>query len=444
MKNKENITPNTTEEVKTTTEVVAATEEAKASEGVTTTEEVEVVDDTAKAAEQSAAEAGDKSAKDKKKKKKKVYSIDEILAEGGRNADEYDENGKKRKIKVKTKSKLKAKEARMGYLFTFPWLVGTCLLLIYPLFLSAQYSVCTVKSSALGIRVLGFVGLENYTTIISLYQTFLTDLGSLVIRMILSVPVIVVFALLMAMLLNLNLKGRGIFRTIYFLPVIVVSGPVMEQLSSDGSSISAVDTSAINQALSSVLPSMLASSIGSVFASILTILWYGGVQILIFLAALQKIDSSLYEAAKMDGGSGWECFWKITLPTIKPMILLNAIYTVIFLSQDTNSNTIINQIEFYRFDTRGGYDRASALGWMYSIVILLLIAVTYLLLKPKKDAYIKQVKKQRRFEKKTRKALAKSHKAMIKNAAKFEKHVAKQEAQRAAGKKVKGGERIDD
>jgi hypothetical protein len=65
-------------------------------------------------------------------------------------------------------------------------------------------------------------------------------------------------------------------------------------------------------------------------------------------------------------------------------------------------------------------------------------------LKPKKDAYIKQVKKQRRFEKKTRKALAKSHKAMIKNAAKFEKHVAKQEAQRAAGKKVKGGERIDD
>lgn len=423
MMKKDNLTPETTEEVKTATEV---------------TEETAAAEETAEKDNKEGKKEKDK------KKKKKVYSIEEILAEGGVNPNEVDENGKKRKVKVKTKSKLKRKEARMGYLFTFPWIIGAALLLIYPIFQSFQFSVTKTFIGPFGLVIGRFVQIQNYTEILELYQEFLTDLGGLVVKMVLSVPVIVVFALLMAMLLNLPLRGKGIFRTIYFLPVIVVSGPVMTQLTGEASTITAVDTGAINTILQSVLPAFMADAIGSVFASIITILWYGGVQILIFLAALQKIDGSLYEAAKMDGGSGWECFWKITLPTIKPMILLNAIYTIIFLSADSNSNPIINRIEDYRFDPRGGIARTSALGWMYSLVILLLIGITFLLLKQKKDVYAKQVKKQKRFEKKTRKAIAKSHKRMVANAAKFEKHVAKQEAARAAGKKVKGGERIDD
>ena len=382
-------------------------------------------------------------APEQKKKKKKTYSIEEILAEGGAKFGEIDENGKQRKIKVKTKSKLKRREAAMGYLFTFPWIIGAAVLLIYPIVLSMLLSLHDSTSRG-GLTLGRFTGIQKYVEILQLYQDFPTDLGTLIVKMILSVPVIVVFALLMAMLLNLPLKGKGIFRTIYFLPVIVVSGPVMAQLTGEASSITAVDTSSINMILNDVLPGFIASAVGTVFSTIITILWYSGVQILIFLAALQKIDNSLYEAAKMDGGSGWECFWKITLPTIKPMMLLNAIYTIVFLSQDTNSNVIITRIEDYRFNPRGMFSRTSALGWMYSVVILLLIGVAFLLLKPKKDVYLKQVRKQKKFEKKTRKALAKTEKRMFKNAEKFEKHVAKQEAQRAAGKKVKGGERIDD
>lgn len=122
-------------------------------------------------------------------------------------------------------------------------------------------------------------------------------------------------------MLNQPIKGKGFFRLIFFLPVIIVSGPILGMLNAEGAgSITALDTQAITDAISGFLPAALAKPISSIFENMITILWYSGVQILIFLSALQKIDPSQYEAAKIDGGSGWECFWKITLPTIKPMI----------------------------------------------------------------------------------------------------------------------------
>ena len=100
----------------------------------------------------------------------------------------------------------------------------------------------------------------------------------------------------------------------------------------------------ITSAIESVLPHMLAEPISDVFNNMITTLWYSGVQILIFLSGLQKIDKSMYEAAKIDGGSGWECFWKITLPNLKSMILLNTIYTVVFISNNSE-NPIIGLIK---------------------------------------------------------------------------------------------------
>lgn len=100
----------------------------------------------------------------------------------------------------------------------------------------------------------------------------------------------------------------------------------------------------LSDAISGFLPAALAKPISRVFENMITILWYSGVQILIFLSALQKIDPSQYEAAKIDGGSGWECFWKITLPTIKPMILLNCVYTIVFISNN-DQNEIIELIK---------------------------------------------------------------------------------------------------
>lgn len=287
---------------------------------------------------------------------------------------------------------LKSREAMMGYLFILPWLIGVIIFVARPLAQSFMFALSKVKMTPKG-RVTTFIGIQNFTQILQEDETFPTELWEYLIKTIIAVPVIVVFALIIALLLNSKIKGKGFFRLVFFLPVIIASGPVMTQLVDQGAgSIPALNTSMIASALS-FLPAVLTDAIVDVFANIVLYLWYSGVQILIFLAGVQKIDNSLYEAAKMDGGSTWVCFWKITLPTIKPMILLNAVYTVVFLSNNEQNN-IITTIKDAMFGTTGskGYGYASAMAWLYSLIVIILVAAVAAFLTLKKDAYAKQVK----------------------------------------------------
>ena len=350
----------------------------------------------------------------------------------------FDEYGRKKKIKVKVKQgKLKKRENRMGYVFILPYVIGALLCLAYPLVVAIVYAFCDVRTTAFGTTI-EFNGIENFAMVLEKNITLSTDLLTLSSKIILGVPLIVVFALIMAMMLNMKLKGKGFYRTIFFLPVIIVSGPVMSMITSDTSSIQAVDMTIIQSALTAALPAWLASSVLWVFSNIIMLLWYAGVQILIFLAALQKIDTALYEAAKIDGGSNWECFWKITLPTIKPFLLLNAIYTVVFLSQDTIMSPLINTIKA-AVQSVYGYGYSSAFAWIYSIVILLFVGLVALCFVPKKDVYEKQIKKNKQLEKKTRKKLAKHQKQLIKNQKKLQKAIIREEKMKLAGKDLGGG-----
>jgi len=310
-----------------------------------------------------------------------------------------------KKVEVK-KPKIKAgrlarREAIAGYLFVSPWMIGVVIFLIRPLISSFQYSLNNIRITPLG-RMFKFVGYQNFTQIWLEDPDFPGQLLSYMWSTIMSVPVIVVFALIIAMLLNGKIKGKGIFRLIFFLPVIIVSGPVMSMLTAEGAaSIPSMDVQSIATALSGFLPYSLVTAISGLFTNMIMILWYSGVQILIFLSALQKIDGSLYEAAKIDGGSGWECFWKITLPTIKPMVLLNAVYTVIFLSNNGN-NSIITMIQDSMFSgtKEKGYGYAAAMAWIYSIVVTLIVILFALLLAGRKDIYDRQVIKVKKARKK--------------------------------------------
>lgn len=375
----------------------------------------------------------------KKKEKKKKYTVDELLNQNER-MDMFDEYGRKKKIKVKVKQgKLKKREARMGYLFTAPFIIGVLAFFLYPLIMSVVYTFHNVYYHASGQKIMEFVGIEYYTKVIEKETTLVMDLGTLSVKLLMAVPLIVVFSLLMSMLLNMKIRGKGIFRTIYFLPVIIVSGPVMAQITGQTSSIQAVDLTMVTNLLATLLPGWLASGVSFIFQNILMMLWYSGVQILIFLAALQKIDTSLYEAAKIDGGSGWECFWKITLPTIKPMLLLNALYTVVFLSQDTLMSPVISRIADVMQRNNEGYGYTSTFTLLYSVVILIFVGVVALAFKPKKDVYEKQIRKTKKLEKKTRRNLAKHQKQLIKNEIKLQKAVEKEKKMIAEGKELKGG-----
>lgn len=330
-------------------------------------------------------------------------------------------NKKPKKPKIKL-GKLEKREARAGYFFILPWLIGVVLFLLYPLGQSFYYMWYNIRITPLGTNFI-YVGTGNFTQIWLENPEFPQQLVTYIWQTIVEVPVIVVFALIIAMMLNGKIRMRGFFRLIFFLPVIIVSGPVMNMLVSEGAaSIPAMNVQSVVAAFDTFLPTKMAQSIGEMFSNMIMILWYSGVQILIFLSALQKVDPSLYEAAKIDGGSNWECFWKITLPSIKPMIMLNAVYSVIFLSGN-EQNALINMIEAAMFSgtKEKGYGYASAMAWMYAVVITLIVLLFFLLLGLKKDAYDRQIKRVKRAQKKERRLEQKIRRRGERNAKKLAK-----------------------
>lgn len=326
---------------------------------------------------------------------------------------------KRPKVKL---GKLEAREARMGYFFVLPWVIGVLAFMLIPLGQSFYYMWFNIRITPLETKFIP-VGTGNFTQIWLENPEFPQQLVTYIWQTIVEVPIITVFALIIAIMLNGKIKAKGFFRLLFFLPVIIVSGPVMNMLVAEGASnIPAMNTQSVINAFDAFLPTSVAQSIGELFQNMIMILWYSGVQILIFLSALQKVDPSLYEAAKIDGGSGWECFWKITLPTIKPMILLNAVYTVIFLSGN-EQNELINMIENAMFSgtKEKGYGYASAMAWMYAVVITLIVLLFFALLGSKKDIYDRMVRRRKREMKKEARNVKRIERRGKRNVKKLEK-----------------------
>ncbi len=317
--------------------------------------------------------------------------------------------------------KLEKREERAGWSFVAIWVVGMLAFTLIPMIQSFYYMWFKIKARN-GLQFT-FVGTSNFTQIWIEDPDFIQGIVGYVWQTLLQVPIIVVFALIIAIMLNGKIRARGLFRLIFFLPVIIVSGPVMNMLVSEGAaSIPALNTQAVVSAFDTFLPYAIAEQLGTLFGNMIMTLWYSGVQILIFLSALQKIDPGLYEAAKIDGGSGWECFWKITLPTIKPMILINAVYTVIFLSSN-EQNELINLIKTSMFSATAerGYGYASAMAWIYSILVTVIVLIFFGLLGSKKDVYDRMVKKRRRLAKKEERLAKKIARRSVRNKKKIER-----------------------
>lgn len=256
-----------------------------------------------------------------------------------------------------------------------PWIIGFAIFTAYPIFYSLYLSFNKVKITANSGIVTQFVKLDNYKFAFFTDVTFLNTLASFFIQLILSVPVIVVFALIIAILLNSKIKLKGMFRTIFFLPVVITSGPVINELMAQGATkipgmADLVDINSITKKL----PLIIAQPISYIFMNIISILWFSGIQILIFLAGLQKIDINAYEAAKIDGATMWEIFWKITLPAIRHLIVVNVVYTVVILSTfQLNPISAIIRDNMFRLDTGFGY--AAALSWLYLVFILIFLGI---------------------------------------------------------------------
>ncbi len=286
------------------------------------------------------------------------------------------------------------REGLWGYFFILPWLVGICIFFLSGVVQSLLYSFYNLKIDAgLTLEPLTQVNeagktvyapLANFISVMNKELNYPTTLANFAVSLVLQLPVIIAFSLIIALMLNgKDIKGRGIFRTIFFLPVIIATGPVMSQLTAQGvSSVPMVSTNTMASILSG-LPEFIATPITDLFSQLILILWNSGIQILIFLAGLQKVPKTLYEAAKIDGASGWETFWKITLPTLRSMILLNSIYTVVTLATGS-TNPIIDLIYNATYAVTKGYSYGAAMTWMYTVVVAILLLITFLIIREKK------------------------------------------------------------
>lgn len=269
-----------------------------------------------------------------------------------------------------------AREQLYGYAFLSPWIIGFVVITLFPVIFSIAMSFCAVKITGSSIN-LDFRGFYYYDQALNVDNWFKINIGKTVTFIACFAPVIVVLSLIAAVLLNNQFRGRGVFRAIYFLPVIVMSGPVISTLLSKYT-VSFADAIPGIYAFLNSLPEKIKTPSVYILDNIIMIMWFSGVQILIFLAGLQKINPNLYEAASIDGAGTWEKFWKITLPHTKTLAIIGTVYTIVDLANYVN-NEVNKQITMRIFDDAGRiYSLSSAMAWVFFIVVMLIIGAVYL------------------------------------------------------------------
>lgn len=274
---------------------------------------------------------------------------------------------------------LRTREALHGYGFILVWIVGFSLFTFFPLIQTFRYSLNEVTVTATSIN-LNFVEWVNYTRALFTDPNFVELLIGYTVETLVSVPIVLIFAMIIALFLNLNFKFKGLFRVIFFLPIVITSGPVINELTAQGaaSAPGIANLPAVADFLAE-LPRALRTPVEYLLTSFILILWFSGVQILIYLASLQKVDRSIYEAAAIDGASSWEMFWKIILPSLSTATLVNAIYTIVTLSHFAE-NKVIRYIYEQTYNVQGGIGYASSMAFIYFGVMIVLLTIVYLFL----------------------------------------------------------------
>ena len=294
-------------------------------------------------------------------------------------------------IPRKKRASLNARKARQGYYFVAPFIVGIVLIYIPILLDSIWFSFNRINSdnfvNGVMTPVYESVGLKYYKYALIENPNFVAKLLAGLQQLVFEVPAVIIFSLFIAVVLNQKMLGRALFRAIFFVPVIISTG-LMETIIhndmmadqtesgiNDGSGggtseiISVLDVQQLFGAMK--VGGQLVAYVVKIVNNVYNIINYSGVQMLIFLAGLQSISPSIYEAAQIEGATGWETFWKITFPMISPMILVNAVYSVInAFTRSTNP-----AMQFIANHYVGSPYEATAMSWIYFGVIMLIIAV---------------------------------------------------------------------
>ena len=291
------------------------------------------------------------------------------------------------KLPLKRRSSLDARKARAGYVFVLPFLLGL-VLIYFPILIDSFW----FSFNDLGTEIfegtaqfkLTFRGFDHYKAAFAT-ESFTVALLAGLQQLVFEVPAVIVFSLFIAVVLNQKMLGRAAFRAIFFVPVIISTG-LMETINAQdiasGGAGSGIDDGSGNNSANEIISVLdvqalfasmkvggeLVTYVVQIVNNVYNIINYSGVQMLIFLAGLQSISPSIYEASEIEGATAWETFWKITFPMISPMILVNAAYTII------DAFTRPTNIVMTYIDGLSG-NVTIAMSWIYFLIVVLIIAV---------------------------------------------------------------------
>lgn len=290
--------------------------------------------------------------------------------------------------KKKTKLTLSRKRSMKGFLFIVPWLIGFLWFYLRSLIMTVQFSLSDLTVAPGGGYTLDYVGFDNFLYAFRAHGSFKQILTSSVGDMLIDVPLITFFSLMVAMLLNKKFKGRTLMRAIFFLPVILNSEAIlaamkvsasmmMGGLSSAGAEVAESVSAGVSieyyvQMFSNLgLPMGLVEYVVGAVGRISDIINASGVQIIIFIAALQSIPSSMYEVAKIEGATAYETFWKVTFPMVMPHIITVVVYTVV----DSFVNSEVVTLAYNTAFSEKNYGLSSTMSIVSTVITCLILAI---------------------------------------------------------------------
>lgn len=282
---------------------------------------------------------------------------------------------------------------RHSWFFILPFLIGLALIYLPVVATSLRYSFSSleVQTSALKLENIGF---QNYYQALFEDASFVKTFFMSITTTLVNIPIIIFFSLFVATLLNQKLPGQTLFRAVFFMSAVLLTGVVTSQgmdnalltkLSTEGGiQTNGAETVSAGMGIQYFLDKLsinenLTDYIMGAVNNIFSIVRMSGVQILIFLAALQSISPALYESAQIEGASGWDCYWKITLPMIFPMLFVNIIYTIIDSFVNPANEVMANVLTLSNNITKAGL--ASAMAWLYFLLVILLLGIITLFMK---------------------------------------------------------------
>ncbi len=280
---------------------------------------------------------------------------------------------------------LETLKSRYGFIFISPWIVGMVFFFLMPIIQSAYFCFAHISIELDGIHTT-FKGLENFKYILFKDTQYIDNFVDAITDMLVSVPFILVVSLILAVLLNNKFHGRLFFRSLFFMPVIIASGVVLdlylgaassnatEVAVNDAVSFGMVDFTEIFTALN--LPTAIENYLSVALDNLFMLVWQSGIQIILFIAGLQSIPDLLYEVAHVEGATKWEEFWFITLPMLGRTTFLVIVFTIVENITKSNNEIISHG---YNFFNNMDYGRGSASLWFYFLVIGIIMALVLVL-----------------------------------------------------------------